>query len=107
MLIDEASNLNLNHDSINMKLDVETCKHLIPSTDWRNLNNDQHTSKGSIINKEQHESLLQAPVSDQNFEIQNLLENHFGLQDTFKRTMNESHNGSLESYIQHQNQLLI
>ena len=33
MLIDEASNLNLNDGSIDMKFDVETCKPLIPSTD--------------------------------------------------------------------------
>ena len=47
--------------------------------------NNQYTSKRSIINKEQHEAFLQAP--DQKPELQYLLENHFGLQDTFKRTM--------------------
>ena len=50
MLIDDSS--------IDMKFDVETCRPLIPSTDWRNLNDDRHTSKGSITNEEQHESLL-------------------------------------------------
>ena len=40
MLIDEASNLNLDYDSIDMKVDAETCKTLIPSVDWRNSNND-------------------------------------------------------------------
>ena len=48
------------------------------------------TSKGSIINEKQHKVLLRALVSDQNSEMQYLLENHFGLQDTFKRTINES-----------------
>ena len=90
MLIDEASNLKLNYGSIDIKLDVGTCRPLIPSTDWRNSNNDQHTCKGSIINEEQHEALLQALVSDQNSKMQYLLENHFDLEDTFRRTMNES-----------------
>ena len=90
MLVDEASNLNLNDGSIDIKFDVDTCKLLIPSIDWRNSNDDQHghTPKGSIINLKQHEVFLQAPVLDQNFEIRDLLENHFVLQDTFKRTMN-------------------
>ena len=57
MLIDEASNLN-----IDMKFDVETCKPSIPSTDWRNSNNDLHTSKGSVINEKQHEAFLKDPV---------------------------------------------
>jgi hypothetical protein len=90
MLIDEASNLNLDCDSIDMKFDVETCRPLIPSTDWRNSNDDRYTSKGSIINEKQHEAFLQFLVSDQNSEMQYLLENHFDLRDTFKRTMNES-----------------
>ena len=62
MFIDEASNLNLNDGSIDMKFDVETYRPLIPSIEWRNLNDDQHTSKGSIINEEQHQVFLQAPV---------------------------------------------
>ena len=90
MLIDEASNLNINDGSVDIKFDVETCKSLIPCTDWRNSNDDRYTSKGSIIKEKQHEVLLQDLVSDQNSEIQYLLENHFGLQDTFKRTINES-----------------
>ena len=90
MLIDEASKLNLYDGSIDIKLDVETCRPSIPSTDWRNSNNDRHTSKGLVINEKQHEAFLQALVSDQNSEMQYLLENHFGLQDTFKRTMNAS-----------------
>ena len=90
MLINEASNLNLGYDSIDMKFDAETCRPLIPSTDWRNSNDDRYTSKGSIINEKQQEAFLQALVSDQNSEMQYLLENQFGLQDTFKRTMNES-----------------
>jgi hypothetical protein len=73
-----------------MKFDVETCRPLIPSTDWRNSKDDRYTSKESIINKKQHEDFLQALVSNQNSEMQYLLENHFDLQDTFKRTMNES-----------------
>ena len=73
-----------------MKFDVETCRPLIPSIDWINLNDDQYTSKRLTINEKQHEVFLQALVSDQNHELQNVLENHFGLQDTFKRTMNES-----------------
>ena len=36
MLIDEASKLNLYDSSIDMKFDVETCRPLIPCTDWRN-----------------------------------------------------------------------
>jgi hypothetical protein len=79
MLVGEASNLNLNDGSIDIKFDFDTCRTLIPSTDWRNSNDDRHTSKGSIINEEQHEVLLQALVSDQNSENQNILENHFGL----------------------------
>jgi hypothetical protein len=90
MLIDKASKLNLYDSSIYMKFDIETCKNLIPSIDWRNSNDNQHTSKGSISNEKQHEVLLQALVSDQNSEIQNLLENDFDLQDMFKITMNES-----------------
>ena len=86
MLIDEDPNLNLNDGSIYIKFDVDNGKTLIPSTDWRNSNNDRHTSKGSIINEEQHEAPLQALVSNQNSEIQDLLENHFDLQDTFKKT---------------------
>ena len=58
ILIDEASNLNLDYDSIDMKFDVETCRPLIPCTNWRNLNDDQYISKGSISNEEQHEVLL-------------------------------------------------
>ena len=69
MLISEASNLNHDYDSIDMKFDVETCRPLILSTNWRNLNNDHHTSKGSVINEKQHEVLLQALVSEQNTEI--------------------------------------
>ena len=40
MLIDEASDLNLNDGSIDMKFDVKTCRPLIPSTYWRNLKDD-------------------------------------------------------------------
>ena len=99
MLVDEASNLNLNDGSIDIKFDVENCSHVIPSTNGVISNDDQHiirnlqlghTSKGSIINEKQHVTLLQAPVSDQNSENKNILENHFGVQDTFKRTMNGS-----------------
>ena len=43
-----------------------------------------------MIKEKLHEAFLQALVSDQNSEMQYLLENHFGLQDTFKRTINES-----------------
>ena len=67
MLINEASNLNLNDGSIDMKFSIEICRPLIPSTNWRISNDDQNvlkhlqskdTSKGSMINEEQHESLL-------------------------------------------------
>ena len=79
---------------------------MIPSTIWRISNDDQHiiehlqsedTYKGSMINEEQHEAPLQAPVADEkpkfidplsNHIIK--LENHLDLQDTFKRTMNGS-----------------
>ena len=67
----------------------KTCRPLIPNTDWRNSNDDQHIFKGSIINEEQPEVFLQALVSDQNHEIQDILENHFNHQGTFKSTMNE------------------
>ena len=77
-----------------MKIDinffVKTCRPLIPCINWINLNDDWYTSKGLKINEKQHEGLLQALVSDQNSKIQDLLENHFDFQDTFKRTMNES-----------------
>ena len=59
-------------------------KSLIPSTCWRNSNDHRHTFKGSIW------SPLQALVLDQHSENQNILENHFGLQETFRRTMNGS-----------------
>jgi hypothetical protein len=72
------SKMRLN-SSIDMKFDVETCRPFIPSTNWRNLNNEQHTSTGSILNEEQHGARLKAPISDQNSELQYLLENHFGL----------------------------
>jgi len=42
MLIDEAFNLNLDDSSIDMKFNVETCRPLIPRTNWRNSNDDQH-----------------------------------------------------------------
>ena len=67
MLIDETSNLNLYDGSIDMKFYVETCRPLIPTTNWRISNDDRHviehlqsgeTSKGSIINEEQHEDFL-------------------------------------------------
>ena len=63
MLIDEASSLNLDDGSIAIKFDVENCRPLIPSIDWRNSNDDQHMSNGSIINEEQYEVFLQALVS--------------------------------------------
>ena len=88
MLIDEASNLNLNDGSIYIKFDVDNGRPLIPSTNWRNSNNDRHTSKGSIINEDQHEVLLQALVSNQNSKMQDLLGNDFSLHDTYERTMN-------------------
>jgi ribonuclease HI len=40
MLVDEASNLNLDYDSIGMKFEVETSRPVISSIDWRNLNDD-------------------------------------------------------------------
>ena len=67
MLINKAYYLNINDGSIDMKFSIETYRPLIPSTNWRNSNDDQHilehllskdASKGSIINKEQHEALL-------------------------------------------------
>ena len=97
MLIDEATNLNLYHGSIDKKFYVQICRPLIPSTDWRNSNDDQHISKVSIVNEEQNESFLQDPVSDEKPELGDLLSNHiikleshFGLQGTYKGTMNGS-----------------
>ena len=67
MLINEASNLNIYDGSLEKKFSIDICRTLIPSTHWRISNDDQHikedlqsrfTSKGSIINEEQHESLL-------------------------------------------------
>jgi hypothetical protein len=46
MLVDEASNLNINDGSIDIKFDVDTCGALIPCIDWRNSNDDLYTSKG-------------------------------------------------------------
>ena len=43
MLINEASNLNLDYYSIDMKFDAKTCRPLIPSIDWRNSNDEQYT----------------------------------------------------------------
>ena len=79
MLIDEASNLKLDDGSNDMKFYVDTCMPLIPSTNSSNLNYDRHTSKVSIVNEEEHVAFLQALVSDQNFEIKDILENHFGI----------------------------
>jgi ribonuclease HI len=90
MLIDEAFNLNLDYESIDLNIAIETCRPSIPSIDWINSNNDRYTSNGSMIKEKQHEAFLQALVLDQNSEMQYLLENHFGLRDTFKRTVNES-----------------
>ena len=106
MLINESPNLNLYDGSIDIKFSIEIHRPLIPNTNWRILNDDQHvtkqlqsgeTSKGSIINEEQYESLLHALVSDENPELRDLLSNHiirleshFELQDTFKRRMNGS-----------------
>jgi hypothetical protein len=71
-----------------MKFD--TCRPSIPSTDWINSNDDRYTSNGSMIKEKQQEAFFQASVSDQNSKMQYLLENHFGLKDTFKRKINES-----------------
>ena len=69
MLTNEASKLNLYDGSIDMNFFVEACRPLIPNTNWRISNYYQHviehlqsreTSKGSIINEEQHEAFLQA-----------------------------------------------
>ena len=95
MLINEAPNLNLYDGSIDMKFVVEIHRPLIPNTNWRISNEDQHviehlqsedTCKGLIINKEQHEALLHAPISDEKPELRDLLsshiiklESHFGL----------------------------
>ena len=58
---------------------------LIPSTNWRISNHDRHilehllskdTYKGSMINKEQHGSFLQAPTSYKKLELRDLLSNH-------------------------------
>ena len=84
MLINEASNLNLDYDSIDRKIHIKSCRPSIPSIDWRNSNDDRHTSNGSMIKEKQHETFLQALVSDQSSEMKYLLENHFGLQDTYK-----------------------
>ena len=104
MLINVASNSNIYDNSIDKKFSVEICRPSIPSTNWRISNDDQHiiehlqsqdTSKGLIINEEQLESLLQAPILYENPEFRDplsnhiiRLENHSSLQDTFKRTMN-------------------
>jgi hypothetical protein len=90
MLIDKVSNLNVYDGSIDMKFSIETCRPLIPSTNSRHSSDDQHVSKGSIVNKKQHEAFIQDPVSYQNPEIHDLLENHFSLQDTFRRPVNGS-----------------
>ena len=42
--IDEASNLNLDYESIDLKFAFETCRPSIPSVHWINLNNDRYTS---------------------------------------------------------------
>ena len=47
------------------------------------LSRDQYLMKNNM-------NPLQALVSDQHSESQNILENHFGLQETFRRTMNGS-----------------
>ena len=41
-----------------------------------------------ILSRDQYKATLQALVSDQHSENQNILENHFGLQETFRRIMN-------------------
>ena len=86
MLINEASkSLNIYDGSLDKKNFVEICRPLIPSTNWRISNDDQHniehlqskyTSKGSIINEEQHEALLQALVSYEKPKFKDPLSNH-------------------------------
>ena len=49
MVIDEASNLNPDYESIDLKFSFEICRPSIPSADWINLNNDRYTSNGSMI----------------------------------------------------------
>ena len=83
----EESYMTNNNDHSILLIDFSTSFN---GTDWINSNNDRYTSNGSMIKEKQHEAFLQALVSDQNSEMQYLLENHFGLQDTFKRTINES-----------------
>ena len=58
MLIDEASNLNLDYESIDLKFAIETCRPLIPSIDWINSNNNLYTSNESMIKEKQHEAFL-------------------------------------------------
>jgi hypothetical protein len=58
MLIDEASNLNLDDCSIDMKFNVKTCRSLIPGTYWENSSDGQHILKGSIVNEKKHEALI-------------------------------------------------
>ena len=106
VLINETSNLNIYDGYLGNKFSIEICRPLIPSTNWTISNDDRHimehlqsqyTSKGSIFNEEQHESLLQDLVSYQKLELRYplsnhiiKLENHFNLQDRFKREMNGS-----------------
>ena len=58
MLIDDASNLNLDYDFIDRKIHIKTCRPSIPRADWINLNNDRYTSNGSMIKEKQHEAFL-------------------------------------------------
>ena len=58
MLIDEASNLNLDYESIDLKFSIKTCRPSIPSADWINSNDDRYTSNGSMIKEKQHEAFL-------------------------------------------------
>ena len=58
MLIDEASNLNPNYESIDLKFAIETCRASIPNIDWINSKNERYTSNGSMIKEKQHEAFL-------------------------------------------------
>ena len=114
MLANAASNVCPSNDFSHDKFYVELIYRMLilrNIMNWRIFEDDEQiinflhsedTFKGSIINDEQHESLLQASPSEDKLEYSNVmpkniirLEKLFDLQDKFKRPTNTLINLSL------------
>ena len=104
MLENVTSNLSPSNDFTHDRFFVEVIyRSSIPYniTNWGIFDEDQQIIEGtlrvSVIDDEQHESLLQASISEEKLELRDIfpknivrMENHFDLQDTFRKTKNNS-----------------